>query len=160
MRTMKVETAAPIIFSIVLVISIVLNMLSPRVEIVDRDFVKANIGTPGVVVVDTRSEEVFDGKSPVPGIPGGHIDGAINFPLDDLNISAVVAALAKAGLTKSNTIILYCTDGHSSARFGEALVSQFGYDPLRVKSYRGGVVDWIQDPYNKLYPEDHETGWN
>ena len=159
MRTMKVEAAAPVIFLIVLAVSVMLNMLSPRVEIVDQDFVKANIGQPGVILVDTRSEEIFWGQSPARGIPGGHIEGAINFPLDDLGVTAAVAALAKSGLTKSNTIILYCTDGQSSGRFGEALVGEFGYDPLKVKSYRGGVVDWIQNPYNKLSPEDHETGW-
>ncbi len=159
MKTVRAEIAAPIIFTVVLIVSLMLNALSPRVEIVDQAYLKENIGKPGYVVVDTRSEEIFWGKSPAHGIPGGHIEGAINFPLDDLGINAVVAALAKSGLTKTNIIILYCTDGNSSEKFGEALVSEFGYDPLKIKSYRGSVIDWIKDPYNKLYPEDHETGW-
>ncbi len=33
MRTMKVEAAAPVIFLIVLAVSVMLNMLSPRVEL-------------------------------------------------------------------------------------------------------------------------------
>ena len=158
MRTIKIETAAVIIFLIVLVVSFMLNELSPRVETVDQEYVKAHVGKPGFILVDTRSEEIFNGKSPGPGIPGGHIDGAVNFPLDDIGINAAPAALAGSGLTKKVILILYCNSGVSSGKFAEMLVNEYGYDPLKVKSYRGSVMDWVKDPYNKLYPEDHESG--
>lgn len=120
---------------------------------VDQAYVKAKLGKPGVVVVDVRSEEVYNGKSPREGIPGGHIAGAVNFPLSDLEKAGAADALTKAGITKDAEVIAYCNTGNQSGKFASALVKQFGFDCAKVKNYNGGVVDWAKDPANRLEPE-------
>ena len=123
---------------------------------VDQAYVKANLGKPGVVLVDVRVEEIYNGKSPRQGLPGGHIPGAINFPLPNLSKADAAEALAKTGITKDAEVIVYCNTGNQSGRFAKKLVEEFGFDPAKVKDYRGSITDWMKDPANKLEPEGHE----
>lgn len=120
------------------------------VEAVDQDYVKAHVGRTGVVLVDVRSPEVYGGLSPRAGIPGGHIPGAINFPLADLDRPDASEALARAGLTRDAEIIVYCNTGRQSARFIDRLVGSFGFDPSRVKNYTGSMTDWSRNPENPI----------
>lgn len=159
MKNLRLEFSAPLIFLIVFVLMLFVTWLEPKIEHIDQNFLKANIGKPGVIVVDVRDEEIYYGKSPFKGLPGGHIKGAINFPYQDLKIKAAAAALARAGITKHASIILYCNRGGLSEVFGEALVRDFGYSAPMIKTYGGGIKDWVTNPDNKLYPEDHETGF-
>ena len=123
---------------------------------VDQAYVKANLGKPGVVLVDVRAEEIYNGRSPRQGLPGGHIPGAINFPLTRLSEADAAEALAKAGLTKDVEVILYCNTGNQAGTFADKLLEQFGFDKAKVKNYRGSVTDWAKDPANRLEPEGHE----
>ena len=129
---------------------------SGHLEVVDQAYVKANLGKPGVVLVDVRAEDIYNGNSPRQGIPGGHIAGAINFPLPDLAKADAADALAKAGITKDVEVIVYCNTGNQSGTFAGKLVEQFGFDPAKVKNYRGSITDWAKDPANKLEPEGHD----
>ena len=156
MKNMKLEFAAPLIFFTVFILMFIVTLLEPKIEHVNQEFLKANIGQPGVIVVDVREEEIYNGKSPFKGLPGGHIKGAINFPYNDLKIKAASAALAQAGVTKKVSIILYCDNGIVSEIFGETLVRDFGYSASLIKNYKGGIKDWVKDNNNKLYPEDHQ----
>ncbi|MBR1672768.1 MAG: hypothetical protein IJ702_07565 [Fretibacterium sp.] len=117
---------------------------------VDQAYVKANLGKPGVVVVDVRSTEIFNGESPREGIPGGHIARTINFPLADLEKAGAANALTNAGITKDAEVILYCNTGKQADLFADALVKRFGFDRAKVKNYRGSITDWVKDPANKL----------
>ena len=123
---------------------------------VDQSYVKANLGKPGVVVVDVRTEEFYNGKSPRQGLPGGHIPGTINFPLADLKKEGAAAALTKAGITKDAEIILYCNTGKQAGQFANALVKDFSFSPAKIKNYKGSVTDWAKNPMNTLEPEGHE----
>ncbi|MBQ9420004.1 MAG: hypothetical protein IJU31_06495 [Synergistaceae bacterium] len=144
------EVIAPIVFALVFVVTLIYSRLEPNVEDVDMDYVMRYKDAPGYVLLDVRAEEIYDGKPPFAGIPGGHIPGAINFPLMDLNIAAASAALAKIGVTKDKNIIIYCNTGAQAGRFADALVRRFNFSPSRLKNYRGGVRDWITDPENIL----------
>ena len=135
-----------------------LSWLEPQIETVDQVYVKEHVGKPGFLLVDVREADVFNGKSPFEGAPGGHIPGAINFPSSWLDRKDVEAAFEKAGLTKDITLILYCNAGLLSGQFAEALVKDFGFKDFRIKSYKVGTLDWSQDPANKLLPEDHDLG--
>lgn len=132
----------------------------PKIEIeeVEQLYVKENLGRPGFLLVDVRVEEVYNGMSPREGIPGGHIDGAINFPLKRLKEEGAAKALEEAGIVKDAEIILYCNTGRKSALFAEALVEEFGFELAKLKNYRGSVTDWSKQPGNKLKPDDHELG--
>ena len=128
----------------------------PKIEDVDQAYVKEKVGQPGFVLVDVRTEDIYNGKSPREGIPGGHIPGAVNLPLASLKEAGAAEALEKAGITKDVEVIVYCNSGKQSGQFSEALVKDFGFEASKVKNYKGSVIDWSKDPANKLEPEGHE----
>lgn len=131
--------------------------MEPNFEIVDQAYVKEHVGNPGYILVDVLPKESYDGKSVFEGVPGGHIPGAINFPGEDLKIPGAAAALARAGITKNVTVILYCAAGRTSLQFAEALVKDFKFKDYMIKHYKGGIIDWIKSPFNKLEPENHDS---
>lgn len=153
------EIVGPVIFVLVFVITLIYSRFEPHVDDVDSAYVKEHINKPGYVLVDVRPEEIFEGKSPMFGVPGGHIPGAVSFPLADLNVAAAAAALAKVGIVKSNTVILYCNTGTAAGRFADALIRRFNFSPSSIKNYRGSMIDWAKYKSNALLPEDHETGF-
>ncbi|MDD4836331.1 MAG: rhodanese-like domain-containing protein [Dethiosulfovibrio sp.] len=116
---------------------------SPSVGIVDRSYVKSNVGKAGFVLVDVRPKDYFDGlKTYVSGATAGHIAGAINVPLASLKASSDLD-LASVGLAKDKTVIVYCNIGGTSAAAATALLGR-GYGS--VKDYSGGMRDWGSDP--------------
>ena len=155
------EIAAPLFFAFIFMVTLIYSRFEPHVEDVDASFVKAHTGETGYILVDARPEESFLGKSPRPGVPGGHIPGAINFPIENLGMRTQLAAalLAKEGITKDKIIILYCNTGVLSGRMADQLVKRFNFSSSKVKNYRGSTVEWVKDPDNILLPADHETGF-
>ena len=151
------EIVAPVIFAVVFVLTLIYSRFEPHVEDVDMNYVIEHTGQPGYVLVDVRPEENYEGESPMPGVSGGHIPGAISFPLEDLKVAAASAALAKVGVVKSNTVILYCNTGTAAGKFADSLIRQFNFSPSKLKNYRGGTTDWAANG-NKFFPEGHESG--
>lgn len=155
------EIAAPVLFAFIFIVALIYSRLEPHVEDVDAQYVRQHAGESGYVLVDARPEDQFMGKSPRPGVPGGHIPGAMNFPLENLNMKPQLAAalLARSGITKDKTVILYCNTGVLSGRMADQLVRRFKFSSSRLKNYRGSTVEWVKDPQNILLPENHETGF-
>ena len=125
-------------------------------ENVDQAYVKAHMGRPGFILVDVREARVYNGAAPFEGVPGGHIPGAVNFPSSELRFTSAAKALAKAGLTKDINIIVYCNVGRLSGAFIDALVKDFGYDPKKIKHYKGSMTDWAKNKNNIILPKDHQ----
>ena len=155
-KSLSLNASAILIFIITFIVSITFNWLEPKIERVDAAYVKAHAGQIGFMLVDVRDEDIYEGISPVPGIPGGHIPGSISFPLSDINVAAASAAMAKVGITKTRTIILYDTQNKQADLFSNYLVNRFHFPISRVKVYEDGITDWIRNPENILLPEDHE----
>ena len=155
------EIAAPLMFALIFILALIYSAFEPHVEDVDSSYVKEHSGRPGYILVDARPEESYNGKSPRPGVPGGHIPGAINFPLENLTMKTQLAAalLAREGITKNKTIIIYCNTGVLSGRLADQLVRLFNFSPSKLKNYRGGTVEWVRNPSHILLPSDHETGF-
>jgi thiosulfate/3-mercaptopyruvate sulfurtransferase len=118
--------------------------------IVDADWVKANVGKPGIVVVDARAASFYDGVETGEGMTGaqrtGHIAGAKSVPFtgiaDDQNVlrsQAELAALfAKAGVQPGDTVVGYCHIGQQAT--GTLFAARLlGY---QVKLYDGSFEDW------------------
>ena len=152
------EVVAPVVFAFVFMMTLIYSRFEPHVEDVNSEYVKEHTGKPGYVLVDVRPEEFYDGASPMSGVPGGHIHGAISFPLEDLSVAAASAAMAKVGIVKSKTVILYCNTGTAAGKFADSLIRKFHFSASQLKNYRGSVIDWVKTPSNILLPEDHETG--
>jgi rhodanese-related sulfurtransferase len=77
------------------------------------------------VVIDVCSADEF---------AQGHIKGAVNVPLDELE-----TRLDKAVKNKSNPVILVCAAGARSKR-AQALAQKLGYE--KVHSLQGGLKAW------------------
>lgn len=76
----------------------------------------------GAVLVDVRTPEEF---------AGGHIEGALNIPIDDLDAR-------KGELKKDADIVVYCRSGGRSAR-GKALLAGAGYSKVHDL---GAMSNW------------------
>ena len=134
--------------------------LTPRPTqpiVVDADFVKSHIRTPGYTIVDARNTMFYDGPiqeasatssmgHPMPKIVPGHVPGAVNIVFetvfDDtghlLPETRLRELFTQAGVKSNDTVIGYCHVGQQATAmlFGaEAL----GYD---VKLYDGSFQDW------------------
>src|SRR5437763_9945094 len=118
--------------------------------IVDANWVKSNIGKPGIVVVDARAAGFYDGVQTGSGMTSphrtGHIAGAKSVPFtgisDDQNVfrsQAELAALfAKANVQPGDTVVAYCHVGQQAT--GTLFAARLlGYP---VKLYDGSFEDW------------------
>ena len=125
--------------------------------VVDADFVKSHIRTPGYTIVDARNTMFYDGPIQDPGgtdamghprrkVVPAHIPGSVNIVFesvyDDTNHLLPEARLremfAQAGVKPNDTIVAYCHVGQQATALlfaAEAL----GYN---VKLYDGSFQDW------------------
>ena len=95
-------------------------------SIVDADFVKSQLGKPGVVVIDSRTPAFFSGAQTGGSTQRphrtGHITGAANVPytvtLDaDQKLkspAALTALFTAAGAKPGDTVVTYCHIGQQA----------------------------------------------
>jgi thiosulfate/3-mercaptopyruvate sulfurtransferase len=130
--------------------------LTPRPTqplVVDADFVRSHIRTPGYAIVDARNTIFYDGpiQEQTNGtmkhtIVPGHVPGAVNIVFesvyDDTNHLLPEARLremfAQAGVKPNDTVVAYCHVGQQATALLFAAES-LGYD---VKLYDGSFQDW------------------
>jgi thiosulfate/3-mercaptopyruvate sulfurtransferase len=134
--------------------------ITPRATqplIVDADFVKSHIHTPGYTIVDARNTQFYDGPIQDPGgtnamghprekIVPAHVPGAVNIVFetvfDDtghlLPEPRLRELFANAGVKPNDTVIAYCHVGQ------QATALLFGAEALgyNVKLYDGSFQDW------------------
>lgn len=91
---------------------------------IDAKTAKAMMDKGGVIILDVRTPEEF---------AAGHVEGAINLPLDRIQRDAATVLD-----NKDATILLYCRSGSRSRAAGMTLVSM-GY--TGVYDF-GGVITW------------------
>ncbi len=91
---------------------------------IDAATAKDMMDKGGVVIVDVRTPGEFD---------AGHVEGAINLPLDKIETDA-----SKVLADKDATILLYCRSGSRSRAAGMMMVSM-GYTGIYDF---GGVISW------------------
>jgi thiosulfate/3-mercaptopyruvate sulfurtransferase len=125
--------------------------------VVDADFVKSHIRTPGYTIVDARNTMFYDGPiqeptasssmgHPMPKIVPAHVPGAVNIVFetvfDDTGHLLPEARLREmftsAGVKPNDTVIAYCHVGQ------QATALLFGAEALgyNVKLYDGSFQDW------------------
>ncbi|MCS5422508.1 MULTISPECIES: rhodanese-like domain-containing protein [Psychrilyobacter] len=124
------------------------TMASSGVKIVDMNYVTKRLNS-NAVIIDVRSEEIYNGKTPGRGIKGGHILSAINVPLDSFmaieDDSIKLELLKSKGLTPKTEIITYCNTGRKSQVLAEEL-ARLGYSD--VNNYKGSMKEWGGVPAN------------
>lgn len=124
--------------------------LQLRPLIVDANWVRANIGKPGIAVVDARAQGFYDGVQTGRGMTAphrtGHIAGAKSLPFTGIaddnyafrSQSELAALFAKAGVKAGDTVVAYCHIGQQAT--GTLFAARLlGYP---VKLYDGSFEDW------------------
>jgi 3-mercaptopyruvate sulfurtransferase SseA len=89
-----------------------------------------------ITLLDVRSPAEFVGEAGYPCDPRqGHIDGAVNLPLDELmfDVSAALAAI-----DSSRPIVAYCHSGQRS-EVAAAVLRSAGVDAV---NYEGSWHEW------------------
>ncbi|HET7558452.1 MAG TPA: sulfurtransferase [Limnochordia bacterium] len=112
----------------------------------DADQIRRRLGESGLVLLDTRDPDEFDGTDDAPG-RGGHIPGAVRIDweadLDETGLYHAASALrhhfAGKGIGAESECILYCYGGPRAAHVYLAL-KLAGYDRLRL--YERSWADW------------------
>ncbi len=114
-----------------------------------------DVRTEGVLVVDVRTKEEFDGEKGETSRKG-HIPGAANFDYtsmfnEDGTIKTdeeLTELFQAAGITSDKDIILYCDTSVRAGITYLALDSILGFTKVRV--YDGALFEWTADPNNPL----------
>lgn len=113
---------------------------------VKREDVKASIGKPGVVILDTREPREYEGKTPYGESRGGHVPGARHIWYKDLigtdghllTREQLAERLKGLGIDRNTEVIAYCTGGIRSGFFTSTLTDA-GY---KIRNYAGSMWDW------------------
>jgi thiosulfate/3-mercaptopyruvate sulfurtransferase len=98
-------------------------------------------------VVDVRADEEYDGKTLYGEAKGGHLPDAIHIRFTDLfqdngqlkSKEDITAMFEKAGLSKDDSIVTYCTAGIRSA-YMQLILEMCGYQ--KVKNYDESYYRW------------------
>ena len=128
------------------------NYAHPEI-LVETDWVKQNLGKPGIklveVDVDTKSYDA------------GHIPGAVGFnwqsQLQDQVRRDIIgkhefeALLSAAGVSPSDTVILYGDNNNWFAAYGFWIFKLYGHKDVRLMN--GGRVKWLNESDKELTAE-------
>jgi thiosulfate/3-mercaptopyruvate sulfurtransferase len=121
--------------------------------LVETDWVKANLGKPGIklveVDVDTKAYEA------------GHIPGAVGFNWqtqlqdqlrrDIISKEAFEKLVGQAGISLSDTVVLYGDNNNWFAAYGFWLFKIYGHKEVRLMN--GGRVKWLNESDKPMTPE-------
>ena len=128
------------------------NYVHPEI-LVDTDWVKQNIGKPGIKLVEVDVDtKAYD---------AGHISGAVGFNWqsqlqdqvrrDIINKSEFEHLLSDAGISPSDTVILYGDNNNWFASYALWLFKLYGHKDVRLMN--GGRVKWLNEQDKELTPE-------
>ena len=119
-----------------------------RSAVADLDGVRAALAGATAQVVDARAAPRFRGEAPEPrpGLPSGHMPGALNLPISELvaggkllEAGKLRAAFTKAGFDPGQPAITSCGSGVSAAIINLAM-EVAGEKPPRL--YDGSWTEW------------------
>jgi len=128
--------------------------LTIRPIIVDAAFVKANLKTANMAIVDARLTPFYDGTqiggSPQAPHKTGHIEGAHNVPWSDLTTDSqtfkpaaeLKDRFAQAGVKPGDTVVGYCHIGQQAT----AMIFAARTLGFKVLLYDGSFEDWSKQP--------------
>ena len=114
------------------------------------DFVRENLHSSGVRILDARSPDAYHGdpKSARPGVRAGHIEGAGNVYYNDLltekgkvlPAADLKAKFEAAGVKPGDRVVTYCFIGQQASAL--YWISRYlGYD---TRLYDGSMDEWSQ----------------
>jgi len=95
------------------------------IEMISPEEAEAIMESEAAVVVDVRSKKQFE---------TGHLEGAINIPLDSKNLQKIIAEL-----NHKEPVLVYCDGGLESAQCAKILEDK-GF--IKIFDLDGGLSKW------------------
>jgi thiosulfate/3-mercaptopyruvate sulfurtransferase len=136
-----------------------LPALKTKAVTVGAEYVRDNLGKPGVAVIDGRAAAFYDGVSeggPRDARKKGHIKGALSVPFTEITTDSLELKspeqlrdlFTRAGVKPGDTIIGYCHIGQ------QATAMLFGARTLgyKVLLYDGSFEDWARRDWPVVVP--------
>ncbi len=130
---------------------------------ISTDELLVRLDNPDFVLVDIRPSAAYNGWRLQGEVRGGHIQGAISFPLSwtkDLSNPDLKALSLSKGVVPEKTVVIYGYQGDDFSMLA-GLLWDFGFRNILI--YEAGLQEWASDPnlpmeylenYEKLvYPE-------
>jgi len=125
--------------------------------LVETDWVKANLGKPGLKLVEIDVDtKAYD---------AGHIPGAVGFNWqtqlqdqvrrDIISKEAFEKLVGGAGIAANDTVILYGDNNNWFAAYGFWLFKMYGHQVIRLMN--GGRVKWLNEKDKPLTTEAPQT---
>ena len=116
-----------------------------------KEIIQKKLGTKNFAVVDSRTDEEYNGWQLYGEARGGHITGAIQIPYawffnadkTVLNYSDLKTMFESRGITRKMQVTAYCTVGIRSG-FVYFLYRLMGYN--KASNYDGSIAEWAADP--------------
>lgn len=114
------------------------------------DELRRRLGEEGLVLLDVRTPQEFDGSAGASCDPRqGHIAGARNLPLEVLLASRSADEVrAMVALPEGTEIVAYCHSGSRSG-FAAQVLRGAGYE---ARNYAGSWHEWSRDPLLPVEP--------
>ena len=113
---------------------------------IDTAELRDRIDDPSLTIVDVRPLAAYNGWRLGSENRGGHIPGAVAFPvawLDTVDEPEIARLFAGKGITADRAIVVYGDGAADASRLAERLVG-FGVEGARV--YEAGFAAWAADP--------------
>jgi molybdopterin synthase sulfurtransferase len=115
-------------------------------ETISTSDLKRRLDDPSLALVDVRPMAAYNGWPLQGEARGGHIRGAVPFPLAWLALfgpEEVGPYLAERGITPEKSVVAYGDSPGAGAAF-LAKLAEAGYE--RLLAYAGGAAEWAADP--------------
>lgn len=130
--------------------------------VVSRSWVRDNLDTEGIAIVDGRRRDAYTGeREEIPG-RAGHIPGAGNLPIEALfhedgrvkDRDTVRDLLREAGVEEGDTVVAYCHIGLWASAVVHAARS-LGFE---ARLYDGSMTEWAADEALPLVVPQSDDG--
>ena len=121
--------------------------------LVSTDWVKENLGKPGIKVVEIYVDTKAYDAGPIPGAVGLKWQTQLQDQVkrDIISKEAFEKLVGGAGISPTDTIVLYGDNNNWFAAYGFWLFKIYGHKEVRLMN--GGRVKWLNEADKKLVTE-------
>ena len=128
------------------------NYAHPEI-LVETDWVKQNLGKPGIKLVEVDVDTQAYGAGHIPGAVGFNWQSQLQDQVrrDIIGKQEFEQLLGGAGISPSDTVILYGDNNNWFATYGFWLFKLYGHKDVRLMN--GGRVKWLNEPDKELITE-------
>jgi thiosulfate/3-mercaptopyruvate sulfurtransferase len=127
-------------------------------RLVTTEWLSANIGTPGLKIVESNEDILLYDIGHVPGATKIDWRGDLNDPLtrDYIDGARFTELMRAKGIERDDTVVIYGDRGNAQAAHTLWLFTLFGHEDVRLLD--GGRDAWISEERNTTFDLPYLTG--